>query len=76
MYLKKEKEKKIKKKKKKKKKKKLTEPGFEQLQNMSEKSTIFKQQLLKKNHMNFFKFSPENLLIVLYNLINVSILYL
>ena len=44
---------------------------------MSEKITIFKQQLFKKkNHMIFFKFSPDNLLIVLYKLIKVSSLYL
>ena len=39
---------------------------------MSEKSTIFKQHLFKKNNMIFFKFSLENLLIVLYKLIKVK----
>ena len=43
---------------------------------MSEKITIFKQQLFKEKIMNFFKFSPDNLLIVLYKLIKVSSLYL
>ena len=37
---------------------------------MSGKNIIFKQQLFKKNHMIFFLFSPENLLIVLYRLIH------
>ena len=43
---------------------------------MSEKSTIFKQQLFKKDHMIFFEFLTENILIVLYKLIKVSSLYL
>ena len=47
------------------------------IQNMKEKITKFKQQLFQKDHMIFFfKFSPDNLLIVLYKLIKVSSRYL
>ena len=46
------------------------------MQNCDIKFQNFQRAITQKNHMNFFKISPDNLLIVLYQLLKVPSLYL